>query len=363
MERIGEKMGGNWGEGYIINKNAKKIKKNKDMKSIKFWFLEVRGRLALALAGLMLMWAGAEAQPIPSEDENIPYLVTFGGQSKPEWGDDNNLQIIFFAIPTDFNNPVYIRVFDPDICGKHDELNGTWNTRTRFTVYGGLNSCSNKDAQKGNVDGEYDSGTMLATKTFGADAQYDDKWYTFGPFNPSEGENLPEFGGRIFKLVIEGVTGDDGNMYRLFLSRSATENLKIEGGFGYYFKYKFRMWDTATEVSHIYPYIDNRVIYIKQANFDWDNDGMIRVISVAKNGVPMKVSGDNVWAESQLPIVEAEKGTSWDIQMVKNKSNPLKNNNVVIYLENQYGELLPFYSVPIGGIPKYKYTIGVKPKK
>jgi hypothetical protein len=33
---------------------------------------------------------------------------------------------------------------------------------------------------------------------------------------------------------------------------------------------------------------------------------------------------------------------------------------MVFYITNQYGELMPFYTVPIGGVPKYKYKIGVK---
>ena len=96
---------------------------------------------------------------------------------------------------------------------------------------------------------------MLATKTFAMNPQTDDKWHTFGPFNPSEGENLPEYGGRCFKITIEGVSGDDGNMYTLFMSRKNNENVKVDGGFAFYFKYKFRLHDSGTEVSHIYPYI------------------------------------------------------------------------------------------------------------
>ncbi|MBP5365306.1 MAG: hypothetical protein J6Y82_05230 [Bacteroidales bacterium] len=316
----------------------------------------------IALFAAMTAMQVAQAQPVPGTDENIPFLMTFGKNSQTEWGDDNCLQVIFFSIPTDYTQPVYIRVFDPDCGGNNDELNGSFNTRTKFSVYGGAGSCSNKDAQMCNEKGKYDSGTLLATKTFAQDAQYDGKWYTFGPFNPSEGELLPEYGGRTFKITIEGVAGDDGNMYRLFLSRKQNENTKVDGGFAYYFKYKFRMHDSGTEVSHIYPYIDDKVVSIKQRNFDWDNDGFIRVISVSKNGVMMKVSDNNEWQQSTHKIDDAEKNTSWDIQMIKSKSKPLKNNNVVIYLENQYGELMPFYSVPIGGIPTYKYTIGVKPK-
>ncbi|MCR5695782.1 MAG: hypothetical protein K6G73_02275 [Marinilabiliaceae bacterium] len=319
--------------------------------------------LIITLFAFMLGLQVANAQPVPGADENIPYLITFGKGGETAWGDDNFVQIIFFSIPADQNTPVYIRVYDPDCGGENDEMKNSWNTKTKFTIYGGAGSCSNKDAQKCNEKGNYKSGTMLLTKTFGSEPTFDGKWYTFGPINPSEGENLPEFGGRTFKLVIEGISGDDGNMYRLFLSRNGNNNVKVDGAFAYYFKYKFRMHDSGTEVSHIYPYIDNRVVSIKQSNFDWDNDGFLRIISVSKNGVMMKVSNDDEWQSSTHKIDDAEKNSSWDIQMIKSKSKPLKNNNVVIYLENQYGELLPFYSVPIGGIPKYKYTIGVKPKK
>jgi len=49
--------------------------------------------------------------------------------------------------------------------------------------------------------------------------------------------------------------------------------------------------------------------------------------------------------------------------MIKNRTTDVKSNNVVIFLENQYGELLPFYSVPIGGVPKYSGKIKLTPKK
>ncbi|PZX16114.1 hypothetical protein LX69_01989 [Breznakibacter xylanolyticus] len=320
-------------------------------------------RLSILLTALMLL-SGLHmtAQPVPGRDENIPFLVTFGSKSETAWGDDDFCQIIFFSIPKEVSTPVYLRVFDADVSGLNDEQKGDWNSKMFYGIYGGKGACSNEDAQKSNMKGKYDSGTLLATKTFGVDAATDNKWYTFGPFNPSEGELLPEFGGNVFKFICEGTSGDDGNMYRLFLSSSPTSNVAVEGAFAFYFKYKFRLHDNNQEVSHIYPYIDKRVVAIKQANFDWDNDGVIRIVSVAKNGESMAVSGDNVWAESRHTVSEAEKNTSFDIQMIKNKKTVIRNNNVVMYLQNQFGELMPFYSVPIGGIPKYKYSIGVKPK-
>lgn len=302
------------------------------------------------------------AQPVPAVDENIPHLVTFGNKGDHAWGDDDFCQVIFFSVPKNHTEPIFIRVFDPDTGGEIDEQKEEWNTKMKYSIYGGKGACSNEDARRINYKGAYKSGTLLGTKTFAENPKYDHHWYAFGPINPTEGELLPDYGGYIFKIIVEGISGDDGNLYDFFMSSSASENQPVEGAFAFYFKYKFRLFDDVNEISHIYPFIDDRVLAIKQTNFDWDNDGIIRIISVAKNGEFLKVSGDNNWSESRHEIDPLEKNTSYDIQIIKKKNALIKNNNVVIFLENQYGELMPFYSVPIGGIPKYKYSIGIKPK-
>ncbi len=170
------------------------------------------------------------------------------------------------------------------------------------------------------------------------------------------------YGGYIFKMICEGITGDDGNMYRYYVSTAQTENKRIEGANAFAYEYSFRMHNDPNEVSHIYPYIDDRTISVEQKNFDWDNDGIIRVVSVGRAGLPCKVSGDDAWGQSQFKILEEEINSSLDLQFIKKKSPAVKNNNVVISVKNQYGELLPFYTIPIGGVPKYKYSIGVKKK-
>ncbi|MCW3805173.1 hypothetical protein [Plebeiibacterium marinum] len=310
----------------------------------------------LVLSSLKLI-----AQPVPAVDENIPHLVTFGKEGDKAWGDNDFTQIIFYSVPKDHTEPIYIRVFDPDVGGTVDEQKGEWDSRMKYSIYGGEGACSNDDAKKINLSGNFKSGTLLGTKSFTENERYDGKWYTFGPFNPTEGEYLPDYGGYIIKVVIEGVDGDDGNLYRLFMSQLPTENQQVEGAFAFYFRYKFRLHDDVNEISHIYPFIDENVLAIKQTNFDWDNDGFIRIISVAKNGEFLKVSGDNDWSESLHEVHPNEKNTSYDIQLIKKKTAKIKSNNVVIFLKNQYDELMPFYSVPIGGIPKYKYSIGIKP--
>lgn len=300
------------------------------------------------------------AQPVPAGDENIPYLMTFGANSEPSWGDDDFCQTFFFLIPENYNDPVYIRIFDPDITGEHDEINGIFDTETTFEIYGGSECWSELDAQETEPTGNYKSGNLLAFKSFGQDAMYDNQWYTFGPFNPTEGEWVEKWRGRIFKIIVEGVDGDDGNLYRMFLSTEPNTNKVVEGANAFAYEYSFRMHNNPAEVSHIYPFVDDRTVTVKQSNFDWDNDGLIRIVSVARKGQNSKVSGDDLWGEDEFQILEGEHNTSLDMQLIKSKSPVVRNNNVVINVRNQYNELLPFFVIPLGGVPQYKYNIGVR---
>ena len=91
----------------------------------------------LSILILFFICAGTFSQPVPAADENIPYLMTFGGNGETSWGDDDFCQIFFCVIPKSFNDPVYIRIYDPDTGGALDELKGDFNSVVSFSVYGG----------------------------------------------------------------------------------------------------------------------------------------------------------------------------------------------------------------------------------
>lgn len=298
------------------------------------------------------------SQPVPSEDEKIPYISTFSKSAKVSFGDDDYLQIVFFVVPEKSNEPFYIRVFDPGVGGTIDEKNMAFNSKTKFSFYGGKGAHSTKDAKGNSPTGNYKSGVFLSSKTFGDEADYDGQWYVFGPFNPKEGELQPDFGGYVFKLVVEGFEGDDGNLYKLFLSSQKDKNVKVEGGNAFYYEITFRLEETNNSVAHVYPFIQNGVISCEINVFDYDNAGMIRIVSVAKKGEVFASVTEGVWSQLKFPITEKEINTSLDIQFINKKE--VKNNNVALYITNQFGELMPFYSLPIGGVPKFKYKIGVK---
>ena len=298
-------------------------------------------------------------QPAPGNDMNIPYLVTFGKESETKWGDHDFVQTFFIEIPVNIAQPFYIRVFDPDIGGKLDEIKHQFNSHTRFSIYGGKGAVTGKDATKDLPIGSKHPGSILKTKVFGVDSKTDGKWYSFGPFNPSEGElNTTEYNGYIFKLVAEGISGDDGNLYKYFISSSATENSALEGANIFTYEYTFRLYDEIGSISHIYPFITDDVVAVHIKTFDLDDDSYMRLVSVAKRGEQIKGSQEDLWETSIHNIVKEEKKTSLDIQIIKSKTKT--NNNMVMSITNQYGKNIPFYNIPIGGIPKYKYTIKVK---
>ncbi|NOY35951.1 MAG: hypothetical protein GXO83_00060 [Chlorobi bacterium] len=312
---------------------------------------------------MLMLPSGIFAQPVPAEVENIPHLVTFGNKADTHWGDDDFCNIFFFVIPQEYRDPVYIRVFDPECIGAIDEINGFFNTKTEFSIYGGEETWSNEDAKTGNPTGNFRSGNLLVSKTFGGEVRYDEKWYSFGPFNPTEGEYVKDFQGYVFKIIVMGIDGDDGNLYNFYLSSSDRENLGIEGANAFTYEYCFRLYNDPNQISHIYPYVDDRVISIRQTNFDWDDDGIIRTVTVARQNQLNAVSGDNFEVASEFKVQPEELNTSFDFQFIKSKNPLVRNNNVVITVKNQYGEALPFNTVPIGGVPKFRYGISVKPIK
>jgi hypothetical protein len=302
----------------------------------------------------------AAGQPVPNVDENIPFLMTFGPQAETSWGDDDFSQAFFFLIPEEYNQPFFIRVFDPDTGGEIDEIAGEFNTRQVYEVYGGESVWTDPDARETSPIGNYKSGTLLASRAFAVNPRYDNSWYTFGPFNPAQGEYAEMFKGRIFKIICEGITGDDGNMYRYYLSTNADENRPIEGANAFAYEYSFRMHNDYEEVAHIYPYVEEGTTKVKISNFDWDNDGSIVVISVVRQGREVLISREDHWANDELRVQDEEIGTSFDFRFVK--SRPLvKNNNVVVNVRNQRDETMPFYTIPIGGVPKYRGEVEFVP--
>jgi len=195
----------------------------------------------------------------------------------------------------------------------------------------------------------------------GVDPEIDDNYYAFGPLNPLEEELVEQFKGYVYKMVVRGLSGNDGNLYRFYLSSSPRADVAVPGGNAFTYAYSFRIPagpPSGRPVTlHLYPFANESVVSIKQSNFDLDNTAKITVFSVAKNGHEATASGDGVWANSVLPISSAEHGLSLDLRLT---STARVFNDVTFYVTDQYDRALPSFAVPIGGLPRYKYDIDMR---
>jgi hypothetical protein len=289
-----------------------------------------------------------EGQMVPGNEENIPFLITFGSNGSHEHGDDDDKQAFYFIIPESFKNPFFIRIFDPEIGGLNDEKIGIFDTKTKFSFYGGNNVYSNITGVNANLKSEKPSGLLMQSVEFNGQNTYDNKWYSLGPFNPAEGEYSKEQKGYLFKILAEGLSGDDGNIYKYFISSEANANAPITGANAFTFEYTIRLHESASQISHLYPFVDDKVISLKQHNFDFDGVCELSIYSVSKVAEKAKCSKNDVWAESLHHVENIERQSCMDFQLINNQYGKAKNNNVVIYITNQYGEYLPFMAVPIG---------------
>jgi len=296
------------------------------------------------------------AQEVPSLQQNIPFLVTFGLNSDHSLGDDDFSQTVFFILPKSQTVPVYLRIFDPETGGELDEVNQGWDTKMNYSVYGGNEAYSHKDARGTEPAGNYKSGVLLESRVFGSEATTDQKWITMGPFNPGQGEYVPELDGYVIKVVIDGMKGNDGNLYKLFLSTGKTENVAMEGARAFTYEYSVRMKMEAGSILHLYPFADNLITSFTIHCFDFDEDGQTKLYSEVKNGHLVKMGNDKDWSSSKHPIKEEEKNKCLDLQIMK-KGN--SRNDMVLYITNEYDVAVPLYTFPLGGTPRYKYNIKV----
>jgi len=190
------------------------------------------------------------SQEYAEEGMNMDMLATFGNMSKTDIEPESFCQTIFFVIPENHQNSFYVRVFDPDCGGANDDSKGLWETNTEFEIYGGT-GCIHLTTIDEEIKYVSSTGTLLQEELFAEEPTIDNSWVTFGPFTADQGEKLPAYSGRYFKLIVEGKTGNDCNKYGLFLSSSDEENEVLKGAFIYHdeFAFKADMKDRKQEIS------------------------------------------------------------------------------------------------------------------
>jgi PKD repeat protein len=312
---------------------------------------------AIVLLSLVLVKQGL-CYKIPTEQSNVKYLYVFGADGKSTYGAmKDEPQVIFVRVPDTYKGNVQISIYDPDITGSIDEKSGQWDTTTKFSILGGKKAYTSileadeshmiNDKEDINPTNCYE-GDILATKTFGNDAQYDRTLYSFDTIDASKGEEVDGY--MYFKIVIEGISGDDNNLFSLDIAPDISE--------AFSFAPAIRLAETRGAKMALYPQIPSDAKKIFEYNYDLDNTGgSIDLISASKY-FSIKGSDTGMWASTEIEVPGQDAGKRWVYEITKDRQ---KQANMALMLLTDKGRSIPVFFTPGEAGPKIVFV--EKPKE
>jgi PKD repeat protein len=253
-------------------------------------------RLCIAL-GLGAMAPGADSADV----DTVPF-ITFGPQAPAQKGDDDFSQSIVIRVPDSVEDRLYLRVFDPDVGGSADEPTGLWNTETRFSLW------SAGDAAAGAPEaGEGVSpvlpGPVLIDERFGESPETDGGWHTLGAFRPDQGESVPGF--HLFGFTAQGLSGDDGNLFDLFISKDPSSNQAVPGLFMSSERPTLSVAQGPRRVAEARFSLPRDTSGLTIRHFDLDRAHTRLQLPFAEP-VLLRSSGDGVWGVARIPLIPSD---------------------------------------------------------
>ena len=293
--------------------------------------------LLLAGGSALLLMTGANAQ---EETGPAPRLVTFGTDAQQYEGDHDFRQLIRLFVP-DTAGPLYLRVFDPDVAGAFDEPQRGFNTRTQFSLYGaGGVPRLYRDAD--GIIQETVEGEALASVTFGADPDTDGRWLTLFPIDVQAGR--ANEGMREFVLAVEGLSGDDGNVFDVAVSRSETANEPLAG-------VRLLSYAPTFQITEEGEYAELRFAVPQDADMliveNFDSAGAGIGYAGRFHSAPLTPSEKSKWRRETITLRPGEAGRAGSIVLTGGAESPNDATVVVSVPDGQGGKTPVAIDLPI----------------
>ncbi len=234
---------------------------------------------------LFLLWMLIlTASPAMTQEHRI-LLITYGADSLTVEGDNDHEQEIIIRVPTEIRYWLYLRIFDADVGGNLDAAFGfgqNWDTRTEFDFVGAK---------------------RLRREIFAVDEEKDHAWHSFVRFSPEEGERIN--GHYQFKLRVRGLSGDDGNLFDLFISRNPNENRAAKGVEMFSYEPTIRLPREKITAEMRFP-VSDHVPEIVVHGFDMAHARMW-VSTPFRSEIRVASSGQDEWKSTPIKLTEIEK--------------------------------------------------------
>jgi large repetitive protein len=146
-------------------------------------------------------------------------FVNYGPKASKNEGDDNYIQVINIELPKDYDGSAFLRLYDMSCGSPEDVVIGNWNSRFRFSAYAGeLNEDDLLNIPGYRVE---INKSILGRFEIGQDNRFYGKWSNFVDLKKKLSSD------NIYSLVVEGVDGDDGNNFKVYVSSDSIENKLI----------------------------------------------------------------------------------------------------------------------------------------
>jgi len=290
---------------------------------------------ALALAALL-----TAAPASPQEAAQAPVLVTYGLDAPASEGDPDKRQEIEIALPAG-GGTHFLRVFDPASGTDRDTIFGiARDTRTRFTLFGG------EGADAGDAP--------LAAAEFGPEDGAG-TWVTLAEIRAAQGQE--QDGTRRFTLVVEGVAGDDGNVYGV-VAADEPDGISMASGVAF----------STTEATVSIPRRDIALEFAFDAPEGaeaiivetFDVTGGEVVFTGPFRSVPLPSSPQGAWRAAEVALMPEEDGARLAVTIAGGEETPNEVALRVFALIGEDREAVPLSLPPRELLPNGRPTARIE---
>lgn len=314
------------------------------------FFSKVRNALVLATPFALALLAPPSVSAQSAKPIDVPLLVTYGADAPSREGDPTHRQIIYIDLPASLTERVYLRLFDPDTGGEHDLVYTSADTETRFSLFGGDGAFAGDEATgRGIAPAELTGGTLISEKSYTDDARTDGQWASMALFSASQGEKRGDR--RIFRLVVDGAAGNDGNLYGVAVSLRDRRALPPEGAklFSYAPTIRVPNSSTLTELRFQAPDTEAELAV---DNFDAAYGNI--ALTTAFRSVRLTASGQDQWRSDTVSLRPNEQGRAAAVTLQGGSEIP---NDATFYITVKADKLLPLDLPPFNWVPNRRPKI------
>lgn len=275
-------------------------------------------------------------------------FINYGPRADQSEGDDNFIQVINIQLPPRYEGAAFLRLFDMSCGSSIDIPLGRWDSRFRFSIY--RNEITEEQIRLiPGFKAEIYPNVISHFET-GQDPRHFSDWYTFVDLAKSKSE------GSIYSLVVEGVEGNDGNAFEIFVSSDSLGNIPVEG-------VKIYSFEPTLSLRKIQRLISFKTLPQKKDNnitvhtFDFDGTRTY-FSSLLKNAIANRETNPTGWSRNKydLTIYERENYSTLDIGP---QDNPV--NDITFYFTGTDGGRriieLPAFEKEPAAIPLYESLI------